>query len=170
MHLVCQRCKKARATVHITDTFPQKREWHLCEECAGEEGIIRKQEDEAFLEKTQSTTALLQEFLKHKSAGSKLDNVTCEHCGITFREFKQQGLLGCPQDYTTFREMLTALVERAHEGATQHVGKVPVRADTTTQKRLTLTRLRRELQEALKCENYELAARVRDQISELESV
>ncbi len=42
MSLPCQRCHKAKATVHITDTLPEKRERHLCEDCAVAEGITVK--------------------------------------------------------------------------------------------------------------------------------
>ena len=36
-------------------------------------------------------------------------------------------LLGCANDYTVFERDLTPLLQRAHEGATHHVGKVPAR-------------------------------------------
>jgi len=39
-YVVCQRCHQAKATVHITDTAPEKRERHLCEDCAEKEGVI----------------------------------------------------------------------------------------------------------------------------------
>ena len=171
MHIVCQRCQKAKATVHVTDSFPHKRELHLCEECAAEEGIIRKAEDEPLLEQQhQTTNAILQEFLKHKSKVSRLDQVACPHCGLTYREFRQKGLLGCPHDYTVFNEVLLPLLEQAHEGASVHIGKAPPRTDTATRRRLSLMRLRRALQEAIDAEDYEVAAQVRDQISELEAV
>ncbi len=50
------------------------------------------------------------------------------------------------------------------------MGKVPPGADETVRRNTGLVRLRRELQEAVEKENYELAARVRDQIEDLESV
>lgn len=171
MHIACQRCHKAKATVHVTDSFPHKRELHLCEDCAAEEGIIRKAEDEPLLgQQHQTTNAILQEFLKHKTKVGRLDKVACPNCGLTFREFKEKGLLGCPQDYTVFREVLLPLLEQAHEGATAHVGKAAPRTDAKTQKRLSLMRLRRALQDAIDAEDYEVAAQVRDQINELETV
>ena len=170
MHIACQRCKKAKATVHVTDSFPEKRELHLCEECAAAEGIIRKAEEEPVLEQHHTTNAILQEFLKHKSKVSRLDQVACPHCGLTYREFRQRGLLGCPHDYTVFHEVLLPLLEQAHEGASAHIGKAPPRTDADTRKRLSLMRLRRALREAIDAEDYEVAAQVRDQINELETV
>ena len=73
------------------------------------------------------------------------------------------------RDYEVFEKHLAPLIEQAHEGAKQHVGKVPATAGETIQKQADLLRLRRELQDAVEKENYELAARVRDQIQILES-
>jgi protein arginine kinase activator len=84
-------------------------------------------------------------------------------------EFQAQGLLGCPNDYDVFRPVLTPLLERAHGGATQHVGKVPATAGESVRRQTGLLRLNRELQEAIEQEDYERAAEVRDQIRALES-
>lgn len=162
MNYLCQHCNQAKATVHITDTVPDKRERHLCEDCAEKEGVIVKQQQ-------QTTNAILQEFIKHKSGVSGADDRSCPHCGITFREFRVKGQLGCPNDYEAFRPLLTPLLERVHGGSNHHVGKVPCTADATVQRQAGLVRLRRDLQEAIEQENYELAARVRDQIQELEA-
>jgi protein arginine kinase activator len=162
MSLVCQRCQQAKATVHITDTIPDKVERHLCEDCAEKEGIIIKQQN-------QTTNEILQKLIKHKAAVGAGDDVTCPQCGMTFREFQLKGQLGCSHDYEVFDKFLTPLIEQAHQGATQHVGKVPTTADETIRKQTGLLRLRRELQDAVEQENYELAARVRDQIQALES-
>lgn len=162
MSQVCQRCKRARATVHVTDSFPDKRERHLCEGCAVEEGILIKQHE--------TTAAILQEFVKQKTGLGKFDELACPRCGTTFREFQEKGLLGCPQDYAVFHDVLMPLIERAHEGGTHHVGKSPPKADAAARSQSALMRLRRQLQEAVEQEDYETAARVRDQIRALESV
>ncbi|MHC4697923.1 MAG: UvrB/UvrC motif-containing protein [Planctomycetota bacterium] len=162
MNFVCQHCNQAKATVHITDTVPDKRERHLCEECAEKENVIIKQHH-------QTTSAILQEFIKHKVAPGAGDDRACPRCGITFREFRLKGQLGCPHDYEVFRSLLTPLIERTHEGATHHVGKVPTTADATVQKQTGLLKLHRELQEAVEQENYERAARLRDEIRALET-
>ena len=162
MSLECQRCHEAKATVHITDTVPEKRERHLCEQCAEKEGIIVKQHH-------HTTNEILQQFIKHKTALDTSGDMACSKCGMTFREFQLKGQLGCPHDYEAFKTLLGPLIERAHEGATHHIGKVPAAAGKTVRKQAGLLRLRRELDEAVDRENYELAARVRDQIQTLES-
>ncbi len=160
MSLVCQHCHEAKATVHITDTMPQKRERHLCEECAVKEGVIVKQH--------HTTNEILQQFIKQKTGLGGADELSCPKCGLTFREFQTKGQLGCPNDYTAFQSVLMALIERAHEGGTHHVGKVPLTADESVRRQTGLLRLRRELQEAVERENYEQAAQVRDKIRNLE--
>lgn len=162
MNFVCQNCNQAKATVHITDTVPEKRERHLCEECAEKENVIVKQNH-------KTTGDVLQEFIKQKIAPGAGDDKACPRCGITFREFRLKGQLGCPHDYEVFRALLTPLIERAHEGASHHVGKVPCTAEATVRKQTGLLKLRRDLEEAVEKENYEQAARLRDQIEELES-
>ncbi|MEK7730886.1 MAG: UvrB/UvrC motif-containing protein, partial [Planctomycetota bacterium] len=100
---------------------------------------------------------------------SGVDDLACPKCGLTFKEFQLKGLLGCPHDYVAFAVLLTPLIQRAHEGGTHHVGKVPPTADATVKKHTGLLRLRRELQEAIEQENFERAARVRDQIRTMEN-
>ena len=96
----------------------------------------------------------------------------CEHCGMTWAEFRQGGLLGCSHDYEVFEKDLTPLLQRAHEGATHHVGKVPTRrrrgGRVTMKRQIDVTKLRKELAKAVELEDYERAAKLRDQIRQAE--
>src|SRR5918997_73979 len=95
----------------------------------------------------------------------------CDACGVTWTEFRQGGLFGCPNDYTLFEKDLTPLLQRAHEGATHHVGKVPTRRGGTgvpMKRQVDLTKLRKELAKAVEAEDYERAAKLRDQIRQAE--
>ena len=60
------------------------------------------------------------------------------------------------------------LLENIHD-ETRHCGKTPHRAPRDTQTLTSLIQLRNDLKRAIAAEDYELAARVRDQIKELES-
>jgi protein arginine kinase activator len=60
------------------------------------------------------------------------------------------------------------LLENIH-GDTHHCGKFPKRAPDDSQKRYQLIKLRNDLRLAVAEESYEEAARLRDQIHELES-
>jgi protein arginine kinase activator len=163
MNFLCQRCNTSKATVHVTDTAPQKRERHLCEECAEKEGIIVKQQHH------HSANHILQEFIKQKAGLASTDDLSCPECGITFQEFQSKGVMGCANDYEAFRSVLVPLLERAHGRGAKHLGKVPPGAGKDIEHQAGLVKLRRELQDAIDQENYERAAAVRDQLKRLES-
>jgi len=158
--MLCQRCKKASATVHVTDLVGEPKELHLCEQCALEEGITAKS--------PVPINALLEDFIKQQVATQEMSDLTCPECGTSFLQFRQQGVLGCPHDYDAFESALMPMIAQAHEGATRHVGKVPNKASSTQKKQHLVLKLRRELDEAVEKEDYETAARLRDQLKELE--
>jgi len=157
MNFKCDHCGKP-ATVHLTEIEGgAKIEKHLCESCAQSEGITIKAD--------VPISQLLENFILQ--SGSTTPEPTCEICGMTLSEFRRGGLLGCPNDYETFSHVLVNLLERTHEGASQHVGKVPVRAGLDQQRATALLRLRAQLKAAVAQEDYERAAAIRDEIKEM---
>lgn len=161
MSILCQNCKQANATVHLTDIQANGEpvERHLCEICAAQEGVTMKPHEPA---------KMLEEFVKMGAGMREAVQRTCPQCGISFGEFRAQGQLGCPHDYEAFANLLMPLIERAHDGATVHVGKHPGKQDPRGRRRMRVSRLRRELDAAVAGERYELAAKLRDQLRELE--
>jgi protein arginine kinase activator len=162
----CERCNKAPATVHLTEIQGGKKiEKHLCEQCAAQtEGVPSAKGHTPINE-------LLTNFVLQHSGLQKEQTQNCEHCGITWAEFRQSGLLGCEHDYALFEKDLTPLLQRAHEGGTHHLGKVPTRRGGTNvpvKRSLDLGKLRKELARAVEAEDYERAAKLRDQIREAE--
>lgn len=159
--MLCQSCKKARATVHLTEIAEsgEAQERHLCEECAQGEGVFQKN--------LQTTAEIVQELLKQGLKIQTLTKVRCSSCGMTIKDFQQSALLGCPICYQEFAEVLKAVVLRAQDGATHHVGKSPRPNSARRQRRSRLMALNRQLQQAVKDEAYELAARLRDEIKSL---
>jgi len=65
---------------------------------------------------------------------------------------------------------LLPLLERAHDGRTEHVGRQPGVAGPARSRRTTLTQLRLDMDRAVEAEEYELAAKLRDQIKALSNV
>jgi protein arginine kinase activator len=160
----CQRCKKKQATVHLTDIVQgEKREQHLCDECAQSESITIKSHT--------PINELLASFVMEQSGARELAELECDQCGTTFVEFRNNGLLGCPHDYDVFAEALAPLLERAHgEGATHHVGKSPKGdVDGAVRRKRELLRMRRELDKAVESEDYEKAAQLRDEIKSFDT-
>ena len=160
----CDNCNKT-ATVHLTEIKHGKKiEKHLCEQCAAQnEGLPVKSHT--------PINELLTNFVMAHSGLQKEVGHACENCSITWAEFRQSGLFGCANDYVAFEKDLTPLLQRAHEGATHHVGKVPTRRGGTgvpMKRQIDLTKLRKELAKAVEAEDYERAAKLRDQIRQAE--
>lgn len=158
----CDQCDRP-ATHHSVEIIEgDKIEKHLCEQHAQQEGMLIKAAHTPINE-------LLTNFVKLQCGSQDLLEVTCETCGMTFADFRADSLLGCPNCYKVFEQLLEPLLERAHEGATHHVGKIPSRATAGDQRQNQMLRMRRQLDEAVTNENYELAARLRDDINRLET-
>ncbi len=166
MHLPCHACKKQPATVHLTDISPQgeKIERHLCEDCAKKEGITPSGPASGNL------SQMLTSFIGGgKITAQQLAEIRCPKCKLSFVEFRNNGLLGCPHDYDAFEKALLSLIERAHQGAGRHIGKNPRRHKKKRMPENDLVRLRRELNRAVDDEKYEEAARIRDNIRSIET-
>lgn len=139
----------------------QKVEKHLCDHCAAEEGMAIKSHT--------PINELLSNFVKlHSGISTAAKEATCDTCGMTFAEFREHSLVGCAGCYRSFESLLSPLLERAHEGATHHLGKVPRRAGAGEHRQAQLIRMRKRLEQAVEAEDYELAARLRDDISAFE--
>lgn len=160
----CGRCSKP-AVLHITEIREgEVQALHLCEGCAKE----YLSTSEAGGPPTETATAEAGEGGEDSGESSEVDQQTCPSCGITFKEFRSQGRLGCPHDYIAFQNELLPLLENIH-GETQHVGKVPKRAPQASQHQFKLVRLRSRLKAAVDEEMYEEAARLRDEIQQIET-
>ena len=163
MAIHCQHCKRAQATVHLTDIQPSGEpvERHLCENCAAQEGITMKPHE--------PINMMLDKFVKIGAGMQAAAQRECPKCGISFGEFRANGLLGCPHDYEVFGELLQALIERAHDGGERHTGKRPGQTDDNGKRMTQIRRIRRELEQAVADERYEAAAQLRDELSQLEA-
>ena len=157
----CQRCNKQPATIHLTEILNnQKTERHLCEDCAKEEGIAVKAQI--------NLQDVLAGMLAAHETVERFANLKCPDCGLTYAEFRNQGRLGCPNDYEVFAQPLAEILEKVH-GGTEHTGKVPSRAGRDAKDQRERMRLRRQLAQAVEREQYEEAARLRDLLRQKES-
>lgn len=162
--MLCQECRKRPATVHLTKIINgQKTELHLCQQCAQEKG-----EFEYLFQPVFSFPNLLAG-LMGAPASPEVPTVEerCPGCGLSYSDFAQRGRLGCSRCYETFAARLDPLLKRIH-GHVQHTGKVPRRTGGLVRVRKEVNMLRNELQRAIEREEFERAAKLRDQIRELE--
>jgi protein arginine kinase activator len=152
--LKCDFCTKP-ATVHLTQIVNNKvHKVDLCEECAQAKGV------------TDPTGFSLADLLLKASLNTESatpSGMRCEHCGFTQADFKKHGRFGCPQCYAAFAGFVEPMLSSMHKG-TVHVGKVPQRALERKSLAERLSKLEGDLDEAVKAERYEDAARVRDEI------
>jgi protein arginine kinase activator len=167
--MLCQVCKKQSATIHLTEIQNGHREeTHLCEGCAQQQGLSIKSQ----IPLNELLSTLLSAQGQAKSSGKLEESLpagqACPACGMTLKEFGKKSLLGCPADYDFFREHLEPLIEKSQAGHTRHCGKVPSRTPIPAKNQIELAQLQKDLDAAVRAEDYESAARLRDRIKQLQ--
>lgn len=161
--MLCDICGKNPATVHLTEIVnDEMNELHLCEECARQKSI--QMEQQFGLADLLAGLAGFEKPVQEKEVVS----LKCANCGLTYSDFKKIGRLGCGECYKTFKKYLGPLLKKIH-GSNQHLGKTPVKAARVSKKEISVAALRQQLQAAIEDEAFEEAAKLRDQIKELES-
>ena len=95
-------------------------------------------------------------------------DLACPNCGLTFEEFSRLGRFGCGQCYKTFRDKLQGLLRKIH-GSSLHRGKLPPLLSEDGNVIKEKERLQEELQAAIRAEDFERAADIRDKINSLEN-
>ncbi len=169
--MVCDICGKTDATVHLTEIIDNKiTKLHICEECARKKG---SEMEEHF--GLSDLLAGLADF-ETKTVPKKEGKNKCPQCGMVYDDFKKTGRLGCSECYATFDEYLLPLIKRI-QGSVEHFGKAPSGASLSQEaapewekpKKIDkLAELKGQLQRAIKMEEFEEAARLRDKIREAE--
>ena len=160
--MLCMLCQKKEARVHLTDVRDGKiRKVDLCEDCAKAKNI----EDPAGFALADLLLGLgASEGLTATAAEG--GDLACPGCGFTQADFKKSGRLGCPTCYDTFKDGLSGILKTMHKG-TRHTGKVPRALAVGREIQDRIKSLQHNLEEAVAVEDYEKAARLRDQIKEL---
>ena len=155
--MLCECCQEHEATIHLTQVINGKsRELHFCEACAEQSGLN--------VEGVMSLPEILFGMGTPQPEGEGQDK-SCPHCHLRKIDFKKTARLGCPRCYESFAEELTPMLSAMHKG-TQHVGKVPAQARAGMEASAKLADLQKQLADAVKAENYEEAARLRDRLRE----
>ncbi len=165
----CQCCKNHTATIHLTEiSNGQRLETHLCESCAQKQGLAVK--NQIPLNELLSTLLAVQPDLKKQlgeAEGFAVDT-PCPSCGMTLRRFQKEVVLGCPYDYEFFEKSLDPIIEKSQGGNTTHCGKVPSKLPSDSKKQIDIVNLKKQLESAVKNEDYETAAKLRDRIKKLQ--
>lgn len=162
--MLCDNCKERDSVVTLTRSDAQGvTELHLCEKCAAERGI-----ETQLTAPKQPLTDFILAVQKQLPTTTVMESSRCSFCSSTLRDFKNTGRLGCSYCYAAFESSLRDLLRRVH-GHSRHQGKryqppLPRVAEGAT----VLAELRDRLRRAIEQEQFEEAARLRDQIKVLE--
>ena len=165
--MMCDECGIRPAKFHIvTITNDVRTEHNLCSVCAAK--YHRQLQGIDFTNIAGILNSILSGSGRQETEeeDEALAGLECEQCGMTYREFRKCGMVGCAACYATFREPMDALLQRIH-GNTQHAGKIPGSVRSGVSLRMNIDRLRQRLQKAVAAEEYEQAARLRDSIRAL---
>jgi len=158
--MLCEQCNQNQASIHLTRVVNgEKSEMNLCAECAKECGAF------ALGEISNLLSGLLDGGGGRAQPASGL---RCSRCGLAFGQFKETGMLGCAQCYVDFRKQLQPVLQRIH-GRLQHEGRIPVTAGEGLQLRRRIEAKRREMQSAIDQEEFERAAKLRDELRGLQA-
>ena len=157
-HIQCNYCESS-ATVHLTQIVNnQVKKIDLCEECAKNKGLSSPQ--------GISLSDMFTGAVENTEGSSQ--GLACPTCGFTHGDFRNNGRFGCPDCYNSFKPILRETLEAMHPG-TRHVGKVPSQLLERMDSRQKENLLEQSLQDAIEDENYELAAKIRDELAEIRS-
>lgn len=160
--MLCDNCLKNTASVHMTTiSNGQMQTVHLCGSCAA---------------KKKGAVAIpwfsFNDFLSAFYEGEEGEDLKCNVCGTTLAVFKQSGRLGCSNCYKIFEANILPVLKGIHMN-TVHTGKCPgervdALLDGIESDHGRRDALKVKLREAVAVENFEEAARLRDEIARLE--
>jgi protein arginine kinase activator len=188
--MLCQRCQQNQATVFFSQTVGnQTTQSHLCEPCAQLQAQTQKlggvfppgfNPFSALSEMMGNLMGFdpgaIAEVASGRAGSVAVDpQLQCPACGYQLSTFRQNGRLGCTKCYASFKAQLEPLINNIHGNAKFVEGGVPpagvAEASTTPDRRSKDPRvraLREKMGEAILKEKFEEAARIRDEIKDLE--
>ena len=149
--MLCEECGKNQAEVMMTTVINgQSTTRHLCRQC---------------LKKYQAgdLQAVLAAVLSSMTAITHAADAVCPRCGQTYAEFQKTGMLGCAECYQAFRKELTPLITRV-QGRSQHAGRRPPVSEEEQARQTLMEEIRALMEAAVAEENFEEAARLRDEL------
>lgn len=194
--MLCQKCNKKVATVFISTIVNGKNtQMYLCTDCAKElhdnmnpdikipfpiNDILTNMElnEDTINEwinkfKDMEDKGQIEELVQHENPetlqhNNQHEDITCNFCNTSFDEYKKTGKLGCGKCYSTFRKQLKPIIEGIY-GYSEHIGKFPKNEFKDTEIVKTVEQLKEKLNMAIQEEEYEQAAKLRDEILQLEA-
>ena len=163
--MMCESCQRRTATVQYAEVVGgQMTTYNLCDECARKRGVAMSLAPFA-----GPLVNILMGLLEETGGRDEAEQQgpVCPGCGLSYSEFRRSGRLGCPKCYESFADELKPLIRRIH-GSTRHAGTAPDSLVEDAGSRTQMRRLKSELDDAVRREEYERAAELRDRIRDIE--
>ena len=182
--MLCEKCKKRDANVMITEVINgEKKQHNYCSQCASELEIGPFAHD--YLPLKQILSGIFEwgnEKRKEDNQRTKENRrqekreFSCPTCHTSYNEVVNKKIFGCPDCYETFGILMEDEIEKI-QGKKVHIGKHPMdyhshkenekmeTIEESTEEKLLL--LQSRLQEAILEEDYQMAAKYRDEITQL---
>lgn len=164
----CQKCGKREADTHVKSVINGEfAEYDLCSDCAKEMGYTNMFSDFA-----NDFSSLLGSFFSN-ALPARTQATRCEVCNTGYADIARTGMMGCANCYKIFSDQLTPTIRRIHGNIT-HCGKRSKASGTVSEKPADnggskIDDLKRQLEAAVKNQEFELAARLRDEIKDMEA-
>lgn len=127
----------------------------LCEKCAKKLGIFNSF-DNIFSPMVLDLDYILPEEIK------------CKECGYTLSKYKSTGLFGCDECYNTFKKEIDSILLKIH-GKNRMLKEKEVKNAVKDKKVNEVDVLKNKLKEHIEKEEFEEAAKIRDEIKKLEN-
>lgn len=170
--MLCENCKEKEATVHYTEVVNGRAtEHHLCRDCAAQVELIGYASSEIPFVKL--LTGMLSAGRAVSQEDSPMQYVKCPKCGLSYEEFIQVGKFGCAECFDVFGPLIGDNMKKL-QGSDHHTGKeYPQnnikKKECYDESAGQLEQLEVKLKEAVMLENFEAAARYRDEIRALKA-
>ena len=152
--MLCDNCGKREANVKYSENINgRKKEMHLCEECSEKLGI-GKMDFSMPIDFSSFFGGLLEDFETNDFMPlfDEVKTLKCDNCGYNFEDIVNTGKLGKIMDNNIEKKINDNNKEK-----------------NTNQKEISkIDKLQEDLKQAIKEERYEDAAKIRDEIKELE--
>lgn len=92
----------------------------------------------------------------------------CPACQHSLEEILMTGKLGCGHCYEHYKKELLPLIEKCQSGGLKHLGKIPKNLPPKKPSPELLKKLENDLKVAIDKEDYEQAAKLKDEIKKLQ--
>lgn len=169
--MICEKCKKNKATVKIVKIVgDQKIEESLCVNCAfgvgsSDQNSVKKSFDiNKLMGSLLNNVEINVDGIFHSKIVEEDNEKKCDLCGTTYDEIKNFGLIGCGKCYKVFKQEIEEKI-RNYQGMSQMRKRKKYNFISEDEK--NIDDLEYELKEAIKYEEYEKAAAIRDCIKKL---